>query len=48
MFSKWNKGIIDRYKEKFTSGGKTPEEMLEDVRRIYLEEFELKFKMKGV
>ena len=39
MFSKWNKGIIDRYKEKFTSGGKTPEEMLEDVRRIYLEEF---------
>lgn len=39
MFSKWNKGIIDRYKEKFTSGGQTPEQMEEDVRKTYLEEF---------
>jgi hypothetical protein len=39
MFSKWNKGIIDRYKEEFTSGTQTPEQMKEDVRKTYLEDF---------
>jgi hypothetical protein len=39
MFSKWNKGIIDRYKEEFTSGTQTPEQMKEDIRKTYLEGF---------
>jgi hypothetical protein len=39
MFSKWNKGIVDRYKEQYTVKDKTPDDMLEDVRKVYLEEF---------
>jgi hypothetical protein len=39
MFSKWNEGIIDRYKKEFTSGTQTPEQMKEDVRKTYLEDF---------
>ncbi len=39
MFSKWNRGIVDRYKEQYTVKDKTPDEMLEDVRKVYLEEF---------
>jgi hypothetical protein len=39
MFSKWNKGIVDRYKEQYTVKDKNPDEMLEDVRKVYLEEF---------
>jgi hypothetical protein len=39
MFSKWNRGIIDRYKEKYTSGDVTSNVNEEDVREKYVREF---------
>lgn len=39
MFSKWNRGIVDRYKEKYTSGDVTSSVNEEDVREKYVKEF---------
>jgi hypothetical protein len=39
MFSKWNRGIVDRYKEKYTSGDVASSANEEDVREKYVKEF---------